>query len=209
MEYLHVEMYRPHMRGLPSYPLPAGYRLRHFRPGDRETWLDIWQTVDDHEPVSCKLFDAWTGGDTPALRRRCLFLVSPDGLDIGTAAAWYDRDARGQRWGRHHWVAIVPEFRSQGLSKPLVSATMNIMRSLRHRRAVLGTQTPRIAAIRTYLCFGFRPRIRHEEDRRAWGLVQSYVDHHLLAVRQQPSGPRSVSGRGGDDVGVGTAEPGV
>ncbi|UCD29649.1 MAG: GNAT family N-acetyltransferase [Planctomycetota bacterium] len=167
-------MYRPNLRRIPQYSLLDGFGLRFFRRGDRKTWLDIWQTVENHERVTLKTFRQSLGYDLPALPRRCLFLISPDGHVIGTATAWYERD-HGQRWGRLHWVAIRPEFQGRGLSKPLVGAVMNLMRVLGHRRAFLITQTPRIAAIRTYLRFGFRPDISTDEDHRAWRLVHRHI----------------------------------
>lgn len=181
VEYLAIRMYRPDLKGLPRHPLPDGFRLRLFRRDDRRTWLDIWQAAERYERITVGVFNRSMGYDMPAMPRRCMFLVAPDGRDVGTATAWYWRDPRGQRWGRLHWVGIIPEFQGLGLSKPLVAAAMDLMLSLRHRRAFLVTQTRRIAAIRTYLYFGFLPHTTNDVDRRAWRIVRQFISHPDLA----------------------------
>lgn len=181
MEYISVRMVRPSLARIPELPLPRGFRLRLFGRGDRRTWLDIWRASERVHPITVRVFNESMGYDMTGLRRRCLFLVSPDGRDIGTSTAWYDRDGAGVRWGRVHWVAIRPEFRGCGLSKPLVAATLHFLRRLRHRRACLVTQTPRIAAIKAYLDLGFRPDVPDRSHCRAWRLVREHLDHPLLA----------------------------
>ncbi|HOF18706.1 MAG TPA: GNAT family N-acetyltransferase [Phycisphaerae bacterium] len=180
MEYLKLVMVRPHLDAIPQHALPAGYTMRRFGEGDRATWLAIQQASETHITITEKTFDDNFGGDQLALPRRGFFLVAPDGTDVGTITAWYDRKYHGLPWGRIHWVAIVPAHRGKGLAKPMLSVAMNRLRSLGHRRAILGTQTPRLAAIKVYLDFGFTPDMTAPDAARAWRLVQQHLPHPLL-----------------------------
>jgi RimJ/RimL family protein N-acetyltransferase len=145
-------MVREDLEKIPQYPLPEGYRMRPFRPGDRETWGWVWRS--ELGAGAEGTFDRVFGHDVEAMPTRCLFLVSPAGDEVGTITAWYHR-YRERRWGRLHWVGIVPAHRGKGLCKGMVTAGLNRLRELGHRRAMLGTEPFRVPAIKTYLRFGF------------------------------------------------------
>lgn len=183
IEYIPVVMIRPNLRHVPRYALPAGFRFRMYRPGDREAWLGIWQAAEKAtglSTISGGTFDSNFGSDLPAMERRCFFIVSPDGQDIGTTTAWYDYRYADKHWGRVHWVAILPQFQGRGLAKPLMTVILEHMRRLGHRRAILGTQTPRLAAIKTYLNFGFEPDMTTRDADKAWRLVARHLPHPAL-----------------------------
>ena len=180
MEYVHVHMIRESLEDLPQYPLPGGYAVRRYQPGDRETWLRIWRASEAIEQIRDSSFDATFGQDLPAMVRRSRFLVSPAGRDVGTITAWYERRYRARPWGRIHWLAVVPEHRGKGLSRCLMTVAMNRLRALGHRRAMLATQTPRSPAIRTYLRFGFVPDMTAPDAARAWRLIAEHIDHPAL-----------------------------
>lgn len=175
-----VHMIRQDMASIPQYPLPAGYRLRLWRPGDRKTWLRIEQAVEPAGVITAKLFHGEFGDDLPAMAKRCYFLLAPDGEEVGTITAWYLRRYLGRAWGRIHYVAIVPAHQGRGLSRCILSVAMERLRSLGHRRAMLVTQTHRIRAIRTYLRFGFVPDMTRGDAAWAWGLVRQQIDHPAL-----------------------------
>jgi len=180
MEYLSLNMLRQDMRNIPQHRVPAGYSIRAFGDGDRRTWLDIHEAAEPYSEVNGRLFDSAFGRDLPAMPRRCMFLVSPDGRDAGTITAWYERRYARKPWGRIHYVAIAPAFQGLGLCKVIVTAAMNRLRSLGHRRAMLTTQTPRIRAIRTYLNFGFVPDMSLDGAVRAWSIVRRTLRHPAL-----------------------------
>jgi len=93
-------------------------------------------------------------------------------------AAWPLPDGRGsegQRYGRVHWVAIVPEMQGKGLSKPMLSVVLDRLRELGHGRAYLTTNTVRTAAINLYLKFGFAPDIRAPHEVGAWRDVRAQI----------------------------------
>ena len=180
MEYILVIMLRDDLTNIPSHPLPEGFSMRGFGEGDRRTWVQIENAAEPFIKITAETFDKEFGSDLPAMPRRCCFLVSPDGRDVGTITAWYERRYAGRRWGRIHWLAIIPEFQGRGLSKAMMTFAVERLRSLGHRRAILGTQTPRIAAIKTYLDFGFVPDMAAKDAPRAWSIVRDVLPHPIL-----------------------------
>ena len=180
MEYIAINMIREGLDGIAQHPPPAGYRIRPFRRGDRAAWVRIEQASEPYGRIDGRTFDQEFGGDLPALARRQLFLVTPDGQEVGTITAWYERSYHGRPWGRIHWLAVVPAHRGKGLAKAMMTAAMNRLRACGHRRAMLGTHTRRIAAIKVYLDFGFRPDMRAKDAERAWQLVRQSLDHPSL-----------------------------
>ncbi len=181
--YHHVCMVREDLDGIPRVELPDDMTLRLYRPGDDETWLRVHRQAyaDDVYEITPDLFRTSFGEDEAGLRRRCLFLVDADGREVGTATAWYERRWNARPWGRLHYVAIVPSARGRRLSRALSAAALERMRRLGHRRALLGTQTPRIPAIRTYLRLGFVPHVPDDAARDAWRRVAARIDHPALA----------------------------
>ena len=184
MEYIKVVMLRSNLANIPQYALPAGYSFRFYRPGDARIWVRIWQEAESTnklQDVNGQTFTRAFGGDLRAMERRCLFMVSPQGRDVGTTTSWYDRNYAGQAWGRIHWVALSAEIQGKGLAKPMMTEAMNLLKRLGHRRAILGTQAPRLAAIKLYLDFGFVPDMSAPDAQRAWRMVQAQLRHPALS----------------------------
>lgn len=184
MEFLQITMVRADMLNVPQHEFPKGYSLRRFRQGDWATWVRVQQLAEPFYTIDQATFDKNFGQDLPAMPERSFFLVAPDGSDTGTITAWYDLSVKnypGQAVGRIHWVCIVPLHQRKGLCRPMMTAAMNRLKALGHERAVLDTQTPRLAAIKVYLDFGFLPDLRDDEARRAWRLVKQELPHPGLA----------------------------
>ena len=177
LENTNFIMVRRDLEDIPGHLPPDGYSLRAFEPADRKTWAWVWRS--ELGSGAEEAFDAVFGHDADAMPRRCLFLVSPEGYEVGTITAWYERH-RGQRWGRLHWVGIVPAYRGQGFCKCMVSAALNRLRDLGHRRAMLGTEPFRIPAIRTYLRFGFVIDPRNEAASQVRDLLRARIGHPAL-----------------------------
>jgi ribosomal protein S18 acetylase RimI-like enzyme len=111
------------------------------------------------------------GTDAARLAERQLYLIAPGGEAVGTGTAWFDDDFLGARFGRVHFVAIVPACQGLGLSKPLMTRVCLRLRELGHDRAYLATSSTRTRAIRLYERFGFEPLIRGEADAAAWKAI--------------------------------------
>ncbi len=182
--YQEIHMLRRNLDGVPRFPLPAGFTLRHHRPGDRKTWLRIHHACYDAEgriAITPELFDEQFGTDPKEFARRQLFLCDPAGNAVGTITAWKKTGDDGRVRGQIHWVAILPSHRGRGLAKPMLAAAMNLLHDLGHDCAWLGTQTVRLPAIRLYLAFGFLPDRRNPEEAEAWARLRE-----ILALPRSP-----------------------
>jgi len=165
---LPVKMTRPNLENVPEFTLPPGFALRWFQPGDEAHWLRIHLAADRFNKITPELFQRQFGSDEKLLSERQYFLINPIAEVIGTGTAWFNGHFEGGRWGRVHWMAVVPAFQRRGLGKALLSAICGRLRELGHQRAYLTTSTARLPAIRLYLQFGFEPWIQTAEDDRLW-----------------------------------------
>ena len=183
---LPLKMARTSLEGIPAFALPAGFSLRWYQPGDEAHWRRIHLAAERFVEITPELFRQQFGAGTkerwrqPAsaherqhrlnsrlLQERQCYLLDPCGDVIGTGTAWFG-DVEGARWGRVHWMAILPEFQRRGLGQGLMTAICQRLRVLGHERAYLHTSAARIPAIRLYLKFGFTPVIRNAGEAAAW-----------------------------------------
>jgi len=195
-----VRMIRESLEDIPQYEPPEGFVLRTYRPGDQAHWLRIHLAADKLNAFTESTFREQFGEDEALLRERQFYLLDPSQTPIGTTTAWFGDDSQGASWGRVHWVAIVPDMQGKGLSKPLMSVACHRLRELGHRRAYLTTRTGRLPAVSLYLKFGFRPRIRNEEERAAWGDVASALGMDLREMtsrKRRSDNPANSKGLGG------------
>lgn len=166
-----VWMHHPDLGRAPRVPLPEGYRVRPYAAGDVATWVRVQQAAERFVPVTAETFARFMPGDEAHLARRVLFLVDPDGVDIGTITAWNDDGLTGRDSGLLHWVAIVPAAQGRGLAKPMLSRALAVLQAHGYGEAYLETGSARVPALNLYLGFGFVPYVRAEADRAAWRAV--------------------------------------
>ncbi|HOM82480.1 MAG TPA: GNAT family N-acetyltransferase [Armatimonadota bacterium] len=181
MERIPVIMIRADLEGLPSFPLPAGYRIRCYRQGEESHWAEVESAAGEFQSSERALarFLEEFGGALAEMEERCFFLETDAGRVIGTATAWYHPNFRGARYGRLHWVAVHPEFQGRKLAKPLVGAAMHRLAEL-HTRAYLTTQTTSWKAVKIYLDFGFVPLMETPRCEEAWRLLAEITGHPAL-----------------------------
>ena len=163
-----VRMIRENLAGTPEFALPEGFSLRWYHPGDEENWFQIHRVADQLQTITPELFDRQFGSEAALLAQRQCYLLAPDGRPIGTGTAWFNNEFEGRKFGRVHWVAIVPDYQKRGLAKPLMSSICERLRELGHDCAYLTTSTARLSAIKLYQRFGFMPLIRRREDAEVW-----------------------------------------
>lgn len=161
-------MVRGNLENLPEFVFPPGLSLRWYRPGDEALWRQIHLAADHLNRITSDLFLQQFGSDTALLTQRQCYLFGGEGEAIGTGTAWFDDQFEGARYGRVHWIAIVPGYQGRGLGKPLLAAVCQRLRQLGHDRAYLSTSTARLPAIKLYLRFGFAPLIRSEAEDAFW-----------------------------------------
>ncbi len=173
---IRITMVRESLDGIPEFALPAAYALRWYQPGDERLWLSIQAPADHYNAITPELFTRQFGTDRALLEQRQCYLLNEGGRGIGTATAWFNDDFNGRRYGRVHWVAILPQYQGYGLAKPLMTLVCRRLRDLGHDRAYLTTSTARIAAINLYFHFGFVPMICTTDDAAVWRRVQERLD---------------------------------
>ncbi len=168
-----------HLHLVPEHFIPHPFSIHWYKPGDENTWLEIHRTTDLYNDFPPKKFADEFGNDVSDLSQRQCYLHNAQGHAAGTATAWFSNNFDGGRWGRIHWVAIIPDCQGQGLAKPLLSCACRRLFDLGHERAYLTTDTRRLKAINLYLDFGFIPRPTSPTDRKAWKAVAHELDRDV------------------------------
>ena len=171
--------------GMQEMPLPAGYTYAFYRDGDRDAWIDIeksakeFSAYEDGRSAWARYYEAHES----ELYTRMVFVVNPAGEKVATATAFYDvrgMDQSGDGW--LHWVAVRREEQGKGLSKPLISHVIQIMKNLGYTRAKIPTQTTTWLAVKVYLDLGFRPiEKNYIRNRDGWRIVKRLTNHPALA----------------------------
>lgn len=197
-EHLPVSLAREDLRSIPAYELPPGFSVRWYRPGDGPIWRKIQAGADRYNEFPSELFHEEFGFDPVRLGQRQCFLAAPDATPIGSATAWFDWHHRCRRWGRVHWVAILPAWQGKGLGKALMTIVCRRLHELGHSRAYLTTSTARLPAINLYLGFGFLPEIFTEEDRIVWRALEPHLKAPVAWNRTEGGGRQLHSGANAD-----------
>lgn len=125
------------------------FEIRDYRPVDYEGLLKLWELTD--------LGNAARGDDKAIISqtlkrggRLLLMRQIKDGLLVGSS--WMTTD--GRRLYLHHF-GIHPDFQGQGLSKPLMDASMKFVRKL-GQQVKLEVQINNTRAINLYKKYGFK-----------------------------------------------------
>ena len=178
-------MLRGEITGMREIPLPAGFHYEMYRPGDRDAWIGIEKSAKEFETYEQGL-DAWKRyyeGRDDELVNRMVFVVNEKGEKVATATAFYDiRGIDQSADGWLHWVAVRREDQGKGLSKPLISHVIQIMKALNQTHCKIPTQTTTWVAVKVYLDLGFRPIEKNlVNSRDGWRIVKRLTDHPALA----------------------------
>ena len=179
MKNIDVRMIREHMENIPDIPFPEGFSARNLRPGEGHIWTRIQRAAETFFEIRDDLFQREFGKNLPALENRSFFVITDDGEEVGAITAWWIPHWRGKEWGMIHWVAVHPDYQGRGLAKPAMTVAMKRLKQS-HDRAMLGTSTGRIVAIKVYLDFGFRPDLEANKSQEAWKEVASVLSHPTL-----------------------------
>jgi mycothiol synthase len=146
---------------LPPITIPAGYRLRSYRPGDEEPWARLINAAFSTEKRQFDVTPESFEGEYPTChgesRDWILFAERiEDGALAGTTAAWeVERD--GRRIGLVHWMAVDPAHRGRRLGEALLAAALHAMSARGLTDVYLNTGPELEAAVRLYERLGFVP----------------------------------------------------
>lgn len=182
MKRISVKMVRENLLDIPQYSLPDGFQLRLFNEGDEENWARIETEVNEFksEQLALQRFTNEFGPHIDDMKKRCLFIVNDHGETIATTTAWYgDLNGDGEIIGRIHWVGVIPAYQGRKLSKPLLSAAMNILAN-HHTSAYLTSQTTSYQAINMYLNYGFKPLCTEPNCHEAWELLEKILHRKII-----------------------------
>ncbi len=113
------------------------------------------------------------------------FIETDEGEKIATATAFYNiygKDTSGAGW--LHWVAVKREYQGKGLSKPLITYVLKVMKKLGYTHAKIPTQTNTWLACKIYLDLGFLPIKKNVENiYEGWKIIKALIVHPGLADR--------------------------
>lgn len=163
-------MRRPHLRDVPQVPkLLSGYELREFGSGDDLRSLAA--------TLSAAFEEEWTvqrvrDSLTDAADVEAVFAVFHGGKAVATASI-RSLPERFPDSGYVHWVGTHPAHARRGLASVLLARLLGEFAERGCRDAVLETEDFRLAAIRTYLRFGFTPvyEVGDEDHRERWAAI--------------------------------------
>lgn len=182
MKSIRLAMIRDNMQDIPQYSLPEGFKIRLFEEGDEQYWANIETRVDEFKDEKAALdrFREEFGNDIDEMTERCLFIEDAQGEVIATTTAWYGQlEGSDEVLGRIHWVGVVPEYQGRKLSKPLLSAAINILAE-NHSKVYLTSQTTSYPAINMYLNYGFKPLMIHPTCEEAWALMEEVLKRKII-----------------------------
>lgn len=173
------------LEGLPLCPLPENYHFTFYQPGDRNTWISIEQSAGEftNQEQGLKAWNKYFAPYEEMLSQRMVFIENAAGEKIATASAFFDvtgRDQSGSGW--LHWVSVRKDCQGKGLSKPLITYVLDIMRKLGYTHGKIPTQTWSWVACKVYLDLGFRPipaNALHSRD--GWRIIRALTNHPALA----------------------------
>ena len=79
MENKPVILTRDPLEGFPDFPVPGGFTLRCYAPGDETAWRQIHLAADRYNVITPELYTRQFGSDARLLAERQFFLCDPDG----------------------------------------------------------------------------------------------------------------------------------
>lgn len=176
------------LSGIPEYKLPEGYRFVSYKQGDKDAWIDIELSAEEvlNREHGEECWNRYYGGCDDELPERMFFIETESGEKVATATAFYDiRGARKPGEGQLHWVAVKKEYQGRGLSKPLITYVLGVMKRLGDDRVRIHTQTNTWLACKVYDDLGFRPSKESlEKNRFGWMITEQLLfggnERHFL-----------------------------
>lgn len=160
---------------IPHYELPDGFRFVNYKSGDKTNWIDIelsaGEVLGRVQGEEC--WKRYYGNNETELADRMFFIEDKNGNKIATATAFYDiHTGDSPDNGQLHWVAIKKETQGKGLSKPLITHTLEKMKTLGYGKIKIHTQTNSWLACKIYYELGFQPAEESlKKNRFGWKMV--------------------------------------
>lgn len=157
---------------LPPGPLPCGYTLRCFHPGDEKHWEKI--IVDAFGRF--RSFTKTMAKDSYFAPQRIIFACHVEEGPIATAAAWHAPNTP-DNIGYLYMVGALQTHTGKGLGYLVCASAINQMIIDGKTSALLVTDSFRLPAIKTYLKLGFQPKIFHLSQLLIWDKIMHDLNH--------------------------------
>lgn len=177
------------LNNIPEYELPEGYRFVNYSDGDKEAWIDIELSAKEilSREHGEECWQRYYGNAAAELLQRMFFIEDETGNKIATATAFYDIHGKGKPGeGQLHWVAIKNEAQGKGLSKPLITYVLGVMKELGYTSVKIHTQTNTWLACKIYFDLGFRPEAESLSKTKAgWKMVGMLTGRKMLLCKEK------------------------
>ena len=166
-----MEISAERARLMPAAPVPDGFDVRAFRPGDEESWIDLISTGGFGDRWTRSRFDEYLEGAERRAGSR-LAVSRADGRIL--AATFASLEDGENDVGRLDFVVAHPEVRGTGLGRAVCSAVVQYLINKRGcGSVVLYTDDWRTPAIGLYLSMGFKPRLNRPDMPARWDAIRA------------------------------------
>lgn len=161
-------------------PLPEGYELRTFRPGDEAGWVELFNANRElGEWNSERVAGVLKGGLMAQF-----FAVA--GAQLVACAGVHDTRLDGSDYWEIGWVAAHPHHRGKGLGQQVTAAAVGAALALPPRSIMLRTDDFRLPALKVYLRLGFTPVYTHPSYPERWRLIMVRLGERYPAAEKTP-----------------------
>ena len=153
------------VRQLPNVPLPPGYALRTYRPGDEQNWLTLLQLAGFKEWTAEK----FTAYMQEAERLQGSHCIQYDNQLVAATFASHRRPNPPE--GALDYVIAHPEHSGKKLGKAVCTAVLRYLAERGYQSISLLTDDWRLPALKVYLDLGFRPVINRSDMPNRWEAI--------------------------------------
>lgn len=154
---------------LPDVPLPDGYVVRGYRPGDESSWSETLQACG---------FEDWNDAEVRSYLENAERLEGSRVVDYegrvvaGTFATIVPEDVGSpQEECALDFVATHPDHRGRGLARATCTQVSKFFVHLGCQSVSLWTDDWRLPAIHVYLSLGFKPVMNRADMPKRWAAV--------------------------------------
>ena len=158
-------------RRLPKAPVPAGFILRPYRPGDEDSWVSLINVGDYGSAWDRSRFDEYMGGPERLAGSR---VAEREGVIVAATFASIQPDM--ENTGRVDFVTSMPEYRGLGLGRLVCSEVARYLVDKGYSRVILFTDDWRLPAIGLYLSLGFQPQMTREDMPERWQAIKRNLE---------------------------------
>ena len=170
-------MYRTDLRSVPRIPLPSGYSIRPYQPGDERSWAVI---------QNGSIGPDWEGGKWTADKCRKRFIGDPryvpggmffvcfKGAPVGSVMG-IRGSPTSRNLGQIHMVGLLEGHRGRSIGAAMTAHALRWLRTQGFTSAGLITQDYRVPAIRMYMQLGLKPLLTDTWNAARWRKVAADI----------------------------------